>query len=47
MTGLRGDNGSFMEDGFGVAGMNRVDLIAADKFGQDRLLQRKRITGTH
>lgn len=34
-----------MEDGFRAAGMNRENSFA-DKFGQVRLLQRRRITGT-
>ncbi len=41
ITGLRGDNRSFMEDGFGADEMNRRHC--ADKFRQVRLLQRKRI----
>ncbi len=44
ITGLRGDNGTFMEDGFGADGMNcGLERILADKLRQVRLLQRERI----
>ena len=42
ITGLRGDNGTFMEDGFGADGMNcGLERILADKLRQVRLLQRE------
>ena len=38
---VRGNEESFMEHGFGVAGLNRCRKVACDKFWRDRLLQRR------